>query len=1192
MSQHSPAYHLVRPPTRAAAAPVLDAAQQAVVDHEGLPLLVLAGPGTGKTTAIVEAVVDRITRRGIDPDRVLVLTFSRKAAEELRQRITARLGRTTREPLALTFHSYAYALVRREFTLAGDEPPTLLSGPEQLLEVRRLLRGEAEDGGTRWPERLRPALGTRGFAAELRDFLLRGAERGLDGHALARLGRQRDRDDWVAAGAFLARYDARFDLAPVPAYDYAEIIRIAAALLARGAVRERERKAYDVVLVDEYQDTDPAQEALLHALAGDGRELIVVGDPDQAIYAFRGADVSAIMRFPDRFRTPDDRPARVIALGICRRSGTALLAASRRIAARLPAPPAAALSATRAAGGPRAVRPRGDHPDGGHRHAGGPEGDQPPRGQPGGDRPHAGGPEGEQSRAGGPGGEQSRAGAPEGEQSRAGGPGGEQSRAGGPGGEQSRAGGPGGEQHAGGPEDEQQHAGGLEGEQPPVGRPRDGQPLGGHRDLRPLPSVPAGKIRVVIASSASQEATVVADALRRAHLHDGVPWSSMAVLVRSVIGQVPLLRRALAATGVPSVIAGDELPLEAEPGVRPLLLLLRCALHPETLDEEAAVELLAGPLGGTDALGLRRLRRALRAATREAGEERPPQPLAAVLHDPRELTLIRATAAEAARRVAGLLALARQTAAEGNAHDVLWAVWHESGLAPAWQAVSAAGGSRGAAADRDLDAVCALFDSAARFVVRLPPGSASLFLDSMSGQEIPGDTLAGHAPAGDAVRILTAHRAKGLEWDVVVVAGVQEGIWPDLRMRSSLLGMDELMDAAAGVLAPGAGADAMAAALAAKLLNEERRLFYVAVTRARRQLVVTAAGSDDSQERPSRFLAELAGDEIAIEDVSGAAPRWLSLPALTAGLRRAAADPDRPPALRRAAAAQLARLAAAGVRGAHPAQWYQLTELSDPGPIPAAADGLLVRLSPSQVESFHRCGLRWLLEVAAGAGSSDVIRHFGILIHAAAVLAATGASGEAIDQRIDEIWHHLDFGSPWYGEKERERARIMVNKFLAWHRANPRELVAVEQKLQAQVGAVEITGRVDRLERDQVGRAIVVDLKTGSTAVPSADLDRHPQLGVYQLAVLLGAFERFGLTEPGGAELIQVGKASLAAQVRVQPQRALPDDPEPEWARDLVETVAAGMAGPLFEARVNPGCRNCPVRSCCPVHPDGEQVTP
>src|ERR1700735_1861890 len=188
MQTTSPAYRLVRRPAQAAAPPGLDEAQRQVVSHSGGPLLVLAGPGTGKTTAIVETVVDRIARGGVDPGRVLVLTFSRKAAQELRERITLRLGRTTREPLALTFHSYAYALLRREFVLAGDEPPTLLSGPEQLLEVRRLLRGAAADGALHWPEQLRPALSTRGFATELRDFLLRAAERGLDGRALAALG--------------------------------------------------------------------------------------------------------------------------------------------------------------------------------------------------------------------------------------------------------------------------------------------------------------------------------------------------------------------------------------------------------------------------------------------------------------------------------------------------------------------------------------------------------------------------------------------------------------------------------------------------------------------------------------------------------------------------------------------------------------------------------------------------------------------------------------------------------------------------------------------------------------------------------------------------------------------------------------------------------------------------------------------
>ena len=106
---------------------------------------------------------------------------------------------------------------------------------------------------------------------------------------------------------------------------------------AAAATRDRERQAYDVVLVDEYQDTDPAQEDLLHALAGDGRELIAVGDPDQSIYGFRGADIRAVRRFPDRFRAPDGSPAKVIALRTCRRSGQVLLAASRRVAARLPA---------------------------------------------------------------------------------------------------------------------------------------------------------------------------------------------------------------------------------------------------------------------------------------------------------------------------------------------------------------------------------------------------------------------------------------------------------------------------------------------------------------------------------------------------------------------------------------------------------------------------------------------------------------------------------------------------------------------------------------------------------------------------------------------------------------------------------------------------------------------------------------
>src|SRR6202035_4420387 len=465
-------------------------------------------------------------------------------------------------------------------------------------------------------------------------------------------------------------------------------------------------------------------------------------------------------------------------------------------------------------------------------------------------------------------------------------------------------------------------------------------------------------------------------------------------------------------------------------------------------------------------------------------------PLGEVLTDLRQLRPVSDRVAAPAWRVASLLTTAgEQLDAGKSVEDVLWAVWRESGLAAQWEARA----EQDSAADHDLDAVLALFEAAARFTDALPPGSARLFLDSLTGQEIAGDTLAEHAVREDCVRVLTAHRAKGLEWDVVVVAGVQEEVWPDLRLRGSLLGADELAEATGGPARNTTAApprDVAAAARAARLLAEERRLFYVAATRARRLLVVTASGGDEQDQRPSRFLAELAGDDIEIERAS-AATRWLSLPARVADLRRPAADPGKPDALRRAAARELARLADAGVRGADPRDWYALTALSDAAPI--VGEGERVRLSPSHVETFTRCGLRWLLESAVGAGHPDVLRHLGTVIHAAAQLIAEGATEPEVASRIDDIWHHLDFGSVWYGTRQRELAEKMVRKFLDWHRANPRELLATEQALKVQVGRVEITGRVDRLEKDGQDRGVIVDLKTGGTAPREEELDRHPQ---------------------------------------------------------------------------------------------------
>ncbi|WP_199776514.1 ATP-dependent DNA helicase [Nocardiopsis sp. SBT366] len=1122
--------HQVLPP------PVLDENQQRVVDHPGGPLLVLAGPGTGKTTTIVEAVVDRIDNRGVDPSRILVLTFSRKAAQELRERITGRLRRTTREPLALTFHSYAYALIRREFQRMGDSPPRLLSGPEQLMEVRELLNWEFQDGAEQWPERLRPALETRGFAEELRDFLMRAQERGLGPVDLARAAAERDRDDWTAAAGFLSRMNGRFDIAPVPTLNYAELVRVAANMLSDPEVQERERAAHEVVFVDEYQDTDPAQEELLRALAGDGRDLIAVGDPDQSIYAFRGAEVDNILDFPRRFPTLRRTDAPVVALRTCRRSGAALLAASRGLTRRLPAVASA-------------------------------------RGR-----------------------------------------------------------------------------------------------VNAHRDLIPAEGVLDGEVHVLMADSSTQEAAVIADTLRRAHLVDGVPWSDMAVLVRSSSRQLPVLRRALTAASVPVVVGSDDLPVAAEPIVRPLLGLIRYGLRPQELDDDAARELLMSPFGEADSVRLRRLVRALRrldldraangaasagaardswaaegvgaaeatepaeligagitdptevvgavegaeasgvvgapesagttgdtgageasgadvgggvseAVASDSGRYRPSsQLLVDALRDPGELTLVDPAVAAPALRVANALRTVRDLAAKGaDAEQVLWELWRDSGLADRLMRASLAGGRRGAAADRDLDAVVALFESAARYCDRLPPGTPDGFLEDLAAQEIPGDSLAERAPEGEAVRILTAHRSKGLEWGLVIVAGVQEGEWPDLRLRGSLLGVEELLDSGSH------SADSFGAALASKLLHEERRLFYVALTRARRSLYVTCVGGEDTDERPSRFLNEMGtGDP---EQVS-TGRRWLSLPALVADLRSVVTDPEAPDPLRTAAAAHLARLAEEGVRGADPAEWYALTPFSDARPLSDPED--TIRVSPSQVESFTNCQLRWLLERAAGASSGDSASALGTVVHAVAVLVAEGGTAEEVGARMDEIWADLDFGGPWQSDKQRDRADEMVRKFITWDATNDRELVVTEEGFKVDVGGIEITGRVDRLERDSEGRAVVVDIKTGGTKAD--DLARHPQLGVYQMAVLRGAFAKLGLAEPGGAALVQVGKAALSKKAREQTQPPLGEDPDPEWAGTLVREVATGMGGSRFAATRNTGCNACAVRACCPVQDEGRHV--
>jgi RecB family exonuclease len=249
---------------------------------------------------------------------------------------------------------------------------------------------------------------------------------------------------------------------------------------------------------------------------------------------------------------------------------------------------------------------------------------------------------------------------------------------------------------------------------------------------------------------------------------------------------------------------------------------------------------------------------------------------------------------------------------------------------------------------------------------------------------------------------------------------------------------------------------------------------------------------------------------------------------VVAELRTAIGDLAEPVGVRRAAAAELARLAAAGVPGADPDEWWGLRELSDERDLVPA--GELVRVSPSTVEGALRCGLRWLLERHGGSDPPTAKQGIGNLVHAAAMLVGDVVDGpideDAVRSYVAQRFDQIELPARWLGQRERDRAGKMVDKLLSWLGGNPREQVAVEKDFEVRLPpdansaerAVQVRGRVDRLERDAKGRLVVVDLKTGASAPSLDDAAEHPQLAAYQVAVEAGGFGPGEIS--GGAEIV------------------------------------------------------------------------
>ncbi|HTM86005.1 MAG TPA: ATP-dependent helicase, partial [Mycobacterium sp.] len=808
---------------------------------------VLGGPGTGKSSMLVATAVAHIAA-GTDPESVLLLTGSARLRAAARAAITAQLlGAGTqgvvREPLVRTVHSYAFAVLRLAAQRNGDPPPRLITSAEQDGIIRELLAGDLQDGpdsSVGWPQQLAPALGTAGFATELRDLMARCTERGVDPVALQRLGRSSRRPEWLAAGRFAQAYEQIMLLrsavgmaapqATVPALGAAELV--GAALDALGADADllaAERGRIKLLLVDDAQHLDPQAALLVRVLAAGAGLTVIAGDPDQLVFGYRGAD-------PVLLRDPGENAYPAITLTESHRCAPAVASAISGIAQRLPG-----VSPTR--------------------------------------------------------------------------------------------------EFSGNPATE-------------------------------------GEVTVRLAASPHAECAFIADALRRAHLMDGVAWSEMAVIVRSVPRAGAVLARALTAAGVPVQATGPDLPVAQQPAVAALLAVLE-ATAAGGLDGDRALALLTGPIGRVDPVTLRQMRRALR----RADGSTPPREfadllVAAVTVEPRGLS---AEHLRPLRRLRAVLAAAHRSVAEGaDPRHTLWQAWHACGLQRRWLAASERGGTVGGQADRDLDAVTALFDIADQYVSRTAGASLQGLIDHVArlGTPVASAEAIGQP---DAVAILSPHAALGREWEFVVIAGVQEGLWPNTIPRGGILGTQRLVDVLDGV----ADAADQTVSTRAPLLAEERRLLMAAMGRARTRLLVTAVDSDAGDEAmlPSPFCSELAA--LATDPVPQPpldAPRMLAPSALVGRLRAVVCAPDDTvdDESRQGAATQLARLAAAGVAGADPAQWHAMTPLSTTEPL-WSDDEQVVTLSPSTLQMLTDCPLRWLLERHGGSDGRDVRSTVGSL---------------------------------------------------------------------------------------------------------------------------------------------------------------------------------------------------------------------
>jgi ATP-dependent DNA helicase UvrD/PcrA len=305
-------------PAGGAALAGLDPDQLAAATAGPGPLLIVAGPGTGKTRTLTCRLAHLVTGRGVPPERCLAITFTRRACAELRERLDLLVPGRAERLLVTTFHGFGLRILREQHEAVGLGPGFRVADEAERLELLRAQLGCSE----RAAARLLPELAAR---------------------KRARAARWPAPDPEPAEAAEAAVPLARYEegLRKLDLVDLDDLVALPVMVLAAdAALAEHYRDRHRVVAVDEYQDVDELQYRLLRLLTRPDGDLCVIGDPDQAIYGFRGSDVGFFLRFAQDFPaartfrlTRNYRSSRAIVAGALQAIAPATLVRGRELAA-------------------------------------------------------------------------------------------------------------------------------------------------------------------------------------------------------------------------------------------------------------------------------------------------------------------------------------------------------------------------------------------------------------------------------------------------------------------------------------------------------------------------------------------------------------------------------------------------------------------------------------------------------------------------------------------------------------------------------------------------------------------------------------------------------------------------------------------------------------------------------------------